>query len=110
MLLKHSSKLILIIVLFLAPSLWMNPAVAEDPKPELTPTQKYFQLMNEIYKNYWNSLQNFFLPTFKPKEKIRIGARIRKIYDRPKTPYQRLIESSHVTEEQKVRLRERKKS
>ena len=65
--------------------------------------------MNEIYKNYWNPLQNFFLPTFKLKEKIRIGARIRKIYDRPKTPYQRLIESSHVTEEQKVRLRERKK-
>lgn len=39
---KHGSKLILIIALFLAPSLWMNPAVA-DPKPELTPIQKYFQ-------------------------------------------------------------------
>lgn len=67
------------------------------------------QLMNGIYKNYWNPLQNFFMPTFKLKEKIRIGSRIQKKYERPQTPYQRLIESSHVTEDQKVRLRERKK-
>jgi hypothetical protein len=67
------------------------------------------RLMNEIYKNYWNPLQNFFLPTFKLKEKIRIGSRIQKKYDKPQTPYQRLIESSHVTEEQKVRLKERKR-
>lgn len=67
------------------------------------------RLMNEIYKNYWNPLQNFFLPTFKLKEKIRIGARIRKIYDKPQTPYQRLIESTHLSEEKKDRLREMKK-
>ena len=42
-------------------------------------------LMNEIYKNYWNPLQNFFLPTFKLKEKIRVGAKIKKKYGTPKT-------------------------
>jgi len=67
------------------------------------------RLMNEIYKNYWNPLQNFFIPTFKLKEKIRVGSRIQKKYDRPQTPYQRLIQSNHLTEEQKVRLREMKK-
>lgn len=71
--------------------------------------QHLVQLMNEIYKNYWNPLQNFFIPTFKLKEKIRIGSRTQKKYDRPQTPYQRLIESNHLTEKQKDRLREMKK-
>ncbi|RME15296.1 MAG: hypothetical protein D6797_06820 [Bdellovibrio sp.] len=50
-------------------------------------------LMNEIYTKYWNPLQNFFLPTFKLKEKVRVGSTIKKKYDTPKTPYQRVLES-----------------
>lgn len=65
-------------------------------------------LMNEIYTFYWNPLQNFFLPTFKLKEKVRIGARIKKTYDPPKTPFQRLMESEHLTEKQKYELLRRK--
>ena len=56
-------------------------------RPELV------DLMNDIYMNYWCPLQNFFLPTFKLKEKIRVGAKIKKKYDEPKTPYKRVIES-----------------
>ncbi|NOT80203.1 MAG: hypothetical protein HOP07_14510 [Bacteriovoracaceae bacterium] len=67
------------------------------------------ELMNEIYVDYWNPLQNFFLPTFKLKEKIRIGARIKKVYDKPITPYQRLMESSSLSEEQKIKLSEEKR-
>ena len=65
-------------------------------------------LMNEIYIKYWNPLHNFFLPTFKLKEKVRIGARIKKVYDTPKTPYQRLMESPYLTHKQKEELLERK--
>ncbi|MGK5084395.1 integrase, partial [Bdellovibrionota bacterium FG-1] len=53
-------------------------------------------------------LLNFFIPTFKLKEKIRIGARIVKKYDKPLTPYERLMKSPHLAEERKERLRERK--
>ena len=67
------------------------------------------ELMNEIYTKYWNPYLNFFIPTFKLKEKIRIGARIKKIYDTPKTPYQRLMESSSLSEKQKKELSMRKK-
>ena len=56
-------------------------------RPEL------IDLMNDIYMNYWCPLQNFFLPTFKLKEKLRIGSKIKKKYDEPKTPYKRVIES-----------------
>jgi hypothetical protein len=32
--------------------------------------------MNDIYDNYWNPLQNFFLPCQKLLQKNRIGAKI----------------------------------
>ena len=60
------------------------------------------------YKNFWNPYQNFFLPTFKLKKKIRMGARIKKVYDQPKTPYQRLMDSPHLSEEQKSSLAKRR--
>ena len=65
--------------------------------------------MNNIYKNYWNPYQNFFLPTFKLKKKIRIGGRIKKIHDKPRTPYQRLMESPYLSQEEKDALALRKK-
>lgn len=65
-------------------------------------------LMNEIYIDYWNPLQNFFLPTFKIKEKIRVGAKIIKKYDKPKTPYQRVIESGVLSKSEEEALRDKK--
>jgi hypothetical protein len=64
-------------------------------------------LMNEIYRLYWNPLWNFFSPTMKLKEKIRIGGKLVKKYDEPKTPYQRLMDSDHVSEREKTVLRSR---
>jgi integrase-like protein len=49
-------------------------------------------MMNEIYQAYWNPLWNYFTPCMKLKSKTRIGARVKKEYDIPKTPAQRLIE------------------
>ena len=71
----------------------------EDPR--LVP------LMNDIYKNHWSPLQNFFLPTFKLQEKVRVGARIKKKYGTPKTPYQRVIESGVLNHEEDEALRRR---
>lgn len=50
-------------------------------------------IMNKIYKEYWNPLHNYFLPSFKLEEKIRVGSKIKKKFDTPKTPAQRLLES-----------------
>lgn len=61
-------------------------------------------LMNDIYKNEWNPLHNFFIPQIKLIEKTRIGGRIKKKYDKPQTPYQRLLESSDLCEEAKQLL------
>jgi len=61
-------------------------------------------LMNDIYKNYWNPLINYFCPVMKLKRKIRIGGKLRKFYDNPSTPCDRLINSGCLTDMQKQRL------
>jgi hypothetical protein len=50
---------------------------------------------------------NFFQPSFKLVSKQRDGARVRKRYHPPLTPYQRLLASSRIDETAKQRLRER---
>lgn len=49
---------------------------------------------------------NFFQPSFKLKDKERDGAKVRKHYEAPATPYQRLLRSDDVTESPKQRLQE----
>ena len=67
-------------------------------------------LMNEIYREYWNPLNNFFLPSMKLREKERYGGRIIKRYDVPMTPYQRLMLAPNVSEEKKQELKARFKT
>lgn len=63
-------------------------------------------LMNEIYVEFWCPLQNFFIPSMKILRKTRIGARIKKEYDQPRTPFQRLMECPEIAEERKEELRQ----
>lgn len=62
--------------------------------------------LNELYR-IWGLLHNFFCPTLKLRKKTRLGAKTIRKYETPKTPYQRLLDSPHVTEEQKAALRAR---
>lgn len=71
---------------------------------ERVENKEVVSLMNEIYSKYWNDLQNYFMPSMKLLRKTRIGARIKKEYDTPKTPYQRLLESSDKESEQMIKL------
>ena len=63
-------------------------------------------LMNEIYRAYWNPLQNFFTPVLKLKSKERIGGRVKKNYDDPRSPYKRLIENTYISENEKSKLKD----
>lgn len=58
--------------------------------------------INDLYQNYWLPLWNFFTPVMKLKSKAR--GRIIKTYDEPKTPYERLLESPHLSQEEKQML------
>lgn len=63
-------------------------------------------MMNEIYRAYWNPLQNYFTPVLKLKSKERIGGRVKKVYDVPQTPFKRLLGSSYVPEAEKMKLKD----
>jgi len=63
------------------------------------------EMLNDIYKNHWCPFLNFFMPTFKLIRKERIGSKIKKKYETPKTPYERLLKSTEISNEQKDSLR-----
>lgn len=62
-------------------------------------------LMNEYY-GYLRLKTNYFMPSLKLESKRRDGAKIVKKHEKPKTPYQRLLESKHISIEQKKELKE----
>lgn len=60
--------------------------------------------INDMYENYWLPLWNYFTPVMKLKSKTRIGGRIVKVHDEPKTPFERLLENGQLTQEEKQSL------
>ena len=62
-------------------------------------------LLNDLFENEWRLYFNFFIPSVKLIDKIRDGSKIRKKYDPPRTPFQRVLESPALPEEQKVKLK-----
>ena len=69
-------------------------------QPELVPP------INELYRT-WGLLHNFFCPNLKLLSKTRKGAKTIRKYSPPQTPYQRLLESQHLSQEQKQKLQNR---
>jgi hypothetical protein len=68
--------------------------------PELVP------LMNDLYANEWSQFTNHFKPTFKLLRREKKGGKTVRIYEKkPKTPYQRLLESPDIPETTKATLR-----
>jgi len=61
-------------------------------------------MLNNLYTNEWNLYFNFFIPSFKLIRKDRHGSKIKKIHDKPKTPFQRLCESHEISEDVKQQL------
>jgi hypothetical protein len=67
-------------------------------------TPEEFDCINDLYRNELRIFKNFFQPVMKLREKMRVGGRIHKKYDKPKTPYHRLMESNQISKAQKRQL------
>ena len=67
-------------------------------------TDREVQLLNTLYDalRLW---VNFFHPSMKLISKSREGAKMKKLYDKPKTPLQRVLEDPSVSKLSKGRLR-----
>ncbi len=53
-------------------------------------------LINDLYTQEWRLYHNFFQPSVKLVEKKLVDGKHIKRYDAPKTPYQRVLDSSYV--------------
>lgn len=67
-------------------------------------TEKELSLLNDLYVNELRLYKNFFQPTIKLISKERLGGHIKRKYDQPRTPYQRVIENSEIGSEAKQKL------
>jgi hypothetical protein len=61
------------------------------------------KLLNQLFATY-RLYVNFFLPVVKLQSKAREGSHTRKVYDKPQTPYQRLLDSATLSAAQKQAL------
>jgi len=66
--------------------------------------------INDLYRNELRLFQNLFLPSVKLESKLRIGSRLRRRYQTPQTPFQRLcacaspaVDPQRVAELQRLR-------
>ena len=71
---------------------------------------KVVPLMNDLYTSEWRLFHNFFCPSMKLKDKKRVASKVIKCYYSPKTPYQRVLDSEHVSKKVKDNLKELKYS
>lgn len=46
--------------------------------------------MNDLYRHELRLLQNLFLPSMKLTEKVRVGSKLKRRYDKPQTPLERV--------------------
>jgi hypothetical protein len=62
--------------------------------------------INRVYRQFWEPLHNFFLPSAKLTHKRRIGSRWQRKHDAPQTAYQRLLKLEVLTGQKRRQLRE----
>ena len=62
------------------------------------------EMLNDLYRNEMNYFLNFFISSSKLLTKQRIGSKIKKIHQSPKTPFEKIWESDFIDESIKMKL------
>lgn len=81
---------------------WLGYRRFENPK--------IVDLLNDLYKQEWRLFHNFLMPSVKLQAKARIGSKIVKRHDAPKTPYQRVLDCKFISAKTKHILKEQFKT
>lgn len=61
-------------------------------------------IINDLYRGDLRLYKNFLQPVMKLVSKERIGGSVKRKYDAPKTPYQRLMDSGQISEQTRKQL------
>jgi hypothetical protein len=69
-------------------------------------TPAELDILNDLYRGELRLYKNFFQPVMKLIKKERIGGKIKRRYDKARTPYHRLMESEEVSDQVKQELKQ----
>ena len=72
-------------------------------------TPEQVVLLNKLYEQL-RLYFNFFQATLKREQKEKINGKVKRIYPKAKTPYQRVLEHKDIPEANKEKLREQYKT
>lgn len=64
-------------------------------------THEAVAAMNDLYRHELRLWMNLFLPSVKLLEKVRVGSKVRRVYDGPRTPFER-VQACTAADPQKV--------
>ena len=70
------------------------------------PTAEQCELIGELYEAAAD-FRNFLPPAIKLKEKVRVVGKVKRVYEKPRTPYQRLLQLGNLKPKQKRELEAR---
>jgi hypothetical protein len=62
------------------------------------------EAINDLYRNELRLFENLFLPSVKLAKKERVGSRLRRHYEAPRTPWQRVVASPEADPERGAEL------
>jgi hypothetical protein len=71
-------------------------------------TEGELEIINRLH-GYLRLYTNHFQPVMKMTEKIRVGSRVKKKYDKPRTPYQRVLDSDVEKDRKEALIKEHAK-
>src|SRR5437879_9048230 len=66
-------------------------------------TQNAVAAMNDLYRRELRLWLNLYLPLVKLVKKVRVGSKLRRVYDAPKTPFERVLASKQGNAAQQKR-------
>jgi transposase InsO family protein len=72
-------------------------------------TAEAVEAINDLYRHELRLWLNLFLPSVKLVRKVRVGSRVRRVYDGPRTPFERVRQCPQADQEQVTRLEELRK-
>jgi transposase InsO family protein len=72
-------------------------------------THEAVESMNDLYRQELRLWLNLFLPSVKLVKKVRVGSRVRRVYDAARTPFERVRECVQADPENVAKLEELRK-
>src|SRR3974377_1780758 len=72
-------------------------------------TPEVVEAINDLYRHELRLWLNLFLPSVKLVKKVRVGSKVRRIYDGPRTPFERVKACPQADQDRVARLEELRK-